>query len=189
MKILSVYNELNDEYGDSWLEFEPETIRGIEDVGELKFNAIMALQTIFSSQSDGNGIYFTDWRIFEKIVLTFIGVVPDFNEIEHAEPHEIHYVCNLLKRIVGDVDFNSEVSDYVVASYKTENIVYCPFYKKVDEKLPEDELKRKVREIWEQLPEDKSQEEVRKLSNTPEAYQIRRLVYIEKYTEEMLANA
>lgn len=189
MKILSLYNKLNDEYGDSWLEFEPETIRGIEDVDELKFNAIMALQTIFSNQSDDNGVYFTDWRIFEKIVLSLTGVVPDFTEIEHVEPHEIHYVCKLLKEMTGDVDFNSEVANYIVASYNTENLVYCPFYKKVDEKLPEDELKKRVRKIWEQLPEEKPQEEVRNLENTPEAYQIRRLVYIEKYAEEMLKDA
>ena len=192
MDLLKTYNQLNDEYGEEWLDFEPETLRGTKYIGEgdeLKFNGIMALQTALSSQADANGIYFTDWRIFEKVVLSLTGVIPDFTEIEHVEPHEIHYVFSLLKNLSGDVEFNSEVTDYIVAAYNTENLVYCPFYKKVDDKLKEDDLKKRVRELWERLPEDKPQEEVRKLENSPEAYQIRRLVYIEKYTEEMLKDA
>ena len=191
MIVLQLYNHLNDEYGEEWLDFEPETIRDVVregDKDELKFNTIMALQTAIKTQSDTDGFYFNDWRVFEKIVLCCVGVVPDFLEIEHVEPQEIHYAYELFQKIKPEVDFSIEVAKYIAASYNEENIVYCPFYTKVDKYLEEDSFKEEVRSLWEKL-KDKDIDKISQLEETAEGVQIRRLVYIEEYSKEMLRNA
>lgn len=183
MTILELYQKLEKEY-PGWLDFEPETIRDFDWVkgNELIFNQIMALQTILVAQSDDKGVFFTDWRLFEKVVLTFDGVVPDFHQFEEAEAHEIHRTVNILKKIKGSVEFNDEVTKYIAAAYMTENIVYCPFYRGVDGFLIEDDLKVKVREIWNKI--SKLSDPFKIIERADEdavSVQIKRLLYIKKF--------
>ena len=173
MKLLDDLNENH----SGWLDWEPETIRKIiidEDNAynsEIAFNKIMALQTVLNSQSDDEGLFFTDWQMFEKIVLALNGVIPNFADIEEAEPHEIHYVYNLF----DNVDFNEEVKKYIAASYKANNVVYCPFYEGVNDYLKHHQLNKKVKDRYN--PDDDI-EDVAELEDTPVNVQLKKLAYI-----------
>lgn len=160
-----------------WLEWEPETLRELFPNDEVLLNKVLALQTALASQtvdgSLGGFFYFTDWQIFEKIVVAFSGEVPDFSEVEECEPHEIHHVVAQLSEIFPVV-FSEDVARYIAAAYMTANVVHCPFYSKVDEFLPKTELKDAVALRWKK---DKRVVD----ENNPVDIQIGRLIEIELY--------
>lgn len=169
MKLLDT---LNEKYPD-WLGWEPETIRDIIDPTEKEFNKIMALQTAYNSQYDEDGFHFTDWFIFEKIVSALNNVEPDFSELEHPEVVEIHKALAMLPE---EVSFEEEVLKYIAASYKAENIVYCPFIEGVNQFLEDDDLSRRVKREW---PKKSLQ-----LKETPVNVQLRRLLMIRKVVDQ-----
>lgn len=184
---MGLLNELNKNY-KGWLEWEPETIREIITDDEVKFNKIMALQTVLNAQSDDESIYFTDWQIFEKIVLALNEIVPNFADIEEAEPHEIHLAYLFLEDIKGEVGFNDEVKKYIATSYHTNNIVYCPFYDSVNDFLDDSELVTKVKDYYEKIPwdEDEAIEKIADLDDNQVVVQVKKLIYIIQYTKKEL---
>ena len=169
MKLL---DELNKNH-PNWLEWEPETIRDVIEPTEKEFNKIMALQTIYNSQYDDGKVRFTDWFIFEKIVNALNNSHPDFSELEHAEPVEIH---KALAMIPENFEFSEEVLKYIAASYKTENIVYCPFIEEVNNFLDESELTKKVKSKWHDNLSLKNKE-------NPVNVQLRKLLLIKKVAD------
>jgi hypothetical protein len=174
---------------DGWRDFEPETIRDLDlgpEMDEKLFNKIMALQTCFNAFEDDEGFYFNDFRMFEKITLAFNDVIPDFTEIEHAEPHEIQVTINFLEEI-DSVDFDEEVVNYIVASYNYANILYCPFIEKVNNNLEDNKLKSKIASFWNKLPKD--QDTINKIAETEDSIvsnQIKKLLYVKRYAEVFL---
>lgn len=191
---LFLYRFMTDNYGDDWLEYEPETIEEITIDGETisesegNMNKIMALQTALLSQTDDEGFHFTDWQIFEKIVLTLNDVVPDFEQIEQADPHEIEGAFALLRQIEDNITFNDEVASYIAATYQVKNIVYCPHHKQVDELLANTELRNDVEEVWNKLPEttDEIVDKIANLEDEVRSYQLKKLMFIEEYTKELV---
>lgn len=188
MTPLFIYRYLNKNFQDDWLTFEPETFKDItinkKEIDKEDLNKILALQTALNSQSNDTTFFFTNWQIFEKIVLSFNDVVPNFEEVEQVEPHEIQAVITLFEKI-KKVDFNDEVASYIAASYETENIVHCPFSKKVDEKLEDDKLKKQVKQFLEKVDLDTPNliEEIVNLNETPLTIQIRKLLFIKEYVK------
>lgn len=189
MNLIKLHNSLEDI--DGWRDFEPETIRELEiedkviGEDEVLFNKVMAIQTALNAFKDEEGFYFNDFRMFEKIVLAFNDVVPEFTEIEHAEPREIQVAINFFERI-APVDFNEEVVNYIVASYNAANILYCPFIEKVNNELENNKLKPKVKDFWNRLPKD--EEAINKIAETEGimANQIKKLLYVKRYAEVFL---
>jgi len=190
MNLIELYNNLEDING--WRDFEPETIRELEIEGkvigedEVLFNQVMAIQTALNAFKDGEGFYFNDFRIFEKIVLAFNGIVPEFTEIEHAEPHEIQVAIDFFERI-APVEFNEEVTNYIVASYNQANIFHCPYIENVNDHIDGGKLKDKVEEIWSKLPkDDKTAGKVAETEESIFSNQIKSLFYIKKYSDVLL---
>lgn len=190
MNLIELHNNLEDIEG--WRDFEPETIREIEIEGEVigedevLFNKVMAIQTAMNAFKDEEGFFFNDFRIFEKVVLAFNGVIPEFTEIEHAEPHEIQVAIDFFERI-EPVDFNEEVANYIAASYNQANIFYCPYIEKANDHIEGGKLQDKVKEIWGKLP--KTDEVAAKIAETEESIfsnQIKNLFYIKKYSDALL---
>jgi len=193
---MQLYSDLEHQYPE-WLEWEPETIREIPlvqkesgDVDETKFNKVMSLQTTINSQSDELGFHFTDWFIFEKTLLALNGAVPDFQEVEQAEPHEIQGGIYILEGILGSLTFNDEVAKYIAASYKTNNMVYCPFYEDVDKYLEDSPLKEKTKKLWNKVPSnDEAIDKIAETDDTPASVQIKRLLYVREYAKAVFKNA
>jgi len=182
-----MYEILNERYPD-WLDYEPEIIRELdldEEMTESLFNKIMALQTAFVSQSDGEEFYFTDWRIFENITLSLNGIPPNFGEIEQAEPYELLGVHRLFEEL-KEVNYNESIINYMVASCKTEGIAAFPFIDRVNDKLEDTELKENTMKKWGGLSDNKI-EVARKLStDSPVNIQIKKLVYADAYADRLV---
>ncbi len=176
---MQLYHRLNEEH-PGWLDWEPETIRKIIEPDEKEFNKIMALQTALNSQSDDEGFHFTDWQVFEKIVLTLNGVVPNFIEVEEAEPREIEAAFRILKTIKDDVTFNNEVEKYIIASYKNNNFIYTPFLD-IDLEYTESKMVEKLKRKW---GSNREYTDNALLQN-----QLKRLHRVEEYAKEMVKNA
>lgn len=175
---MELLDELNKEH-PNWLEWEPETIRRIiNPTDEKEFNKIMALQTVYNSQydQDDDEFHFTDWFIFEKIVIALNDAKANFDTVEEAEPYEIHRALKLLDK---PSSFSEEVLKYIAASYKSSNIVYCPFIEEVNEYLDDTDLKKKVSRKWyKQFNVDNL-----KLEDTAINIQLRKLGFIKKAIE------
>lgn len=143
-----------DKMGD-WIDWEPETIRTLKldggIVDEVTFNKIMAMQAILRTQVIegplGTIIHFDNWKLFEKAVITLNNNVPDFTEVESAEPFEIHRAIMMLEKL-HNVTLGGDAAKYIAAAYMTANIVHCPFYEVVDDLLENTTLKTIVKEAW-----------------------------------------
>jgi len=113
---INVYNFLNKVFGESWWEWEFETI---ERLLWIKYNA--ALESINRDKifairhvcrSDGA---FTDWFEFNQVALSFSGCIADFEYLRNPSPGMVINAVKTLNHIRPDRNgsFGNDVLKYI----------------------------------------------------------------------------
>jgi hypothetical protein len=127
VKVLGVYGILNEHYGRSWWDWEPETVwqtlkkeHGFDPDEDLK-NLISALQLCVSTNQP-----FENWHVFEKVGHAFNQNPVNFGIVQPLEPQETALTLKLLRAIRPKQDFASEICGYLAAVAKNAGLVYLP---------------------------------------------------------------
>lgn len=156
ISVLSIYSILNQDYGNDWHEWEPETIwqtletdHGISPSSEVK-NIIQALQVVCKTNFP-----FEDWNIFENVGHAFNGNDVNFSVIQPLEMDEIAKTIKVLSAIRPKQEYEPEVCGYIAACAKSAGMVWlapelfgegCQSF--LDEMNNDIELKEKVKSVW-----------------------------------------
>lgn len=128
IKILKLYQFLNDKYDREWWDWEPETIwKSLEDshiegeTPEGVKNAAMALQLTTNTHAP-----FEHWHIFEKVGHAFNSNPVSFAIVQPLEIEEACLTMAILKRIQPKTAFDGEVLTYVAACAKNCGVSFLP---------------------------------------------------------------
>jgi hypothetical protein len=166
LKVLSLYQFMNDHYKRDWWDWEPETLWRSLEVDHLEGegatpdeikNAVMALQLCVNAMAP-----FEHWHIFEKVGHAFNWNPVSFAIVQPLEPDEAALAMAVLRKIQPRNTFEPEVLVYVAACAKSAGMVYLPdnMAPGVQEKLNditfEIELRDATKKAWEdkELPKD-----------------------------------
>jgi len=133
---LEVFVDLEQKYGHSWQDWEPETVAQtlLEDYGitlsEDGVNIVGALQVVLNTN-----YAMEHWHVFEKVGHAFNTNVVDFTVLQPLEPHEISLTYTVIGAIRRDTDYEPEISSYVASAAKNAGMVYLPiqFFRKSDQ--------------------------------------------------------
>jgi len=123
-----VYNFLNQAFGDSWWEWEFETLErllwinygvALENINRDKIYAIRHL-----CRSDGS---FNDWYEFNQLALSFAGVMADFEYLRNPSPGMVVNAVKAMNHIRPDKasSFGIDVIKYICVLLKNEGL-YTP---------------------------------------------------------------
>lgn len=125
--IVSIYNMMNQNFKQDWMNWEPETLWttlekdfGVNPTPSMK-DALMAMTVIGKTD-----LPFEDFHIFEKVghALSFNAV--HFSEIHPLEPYEIAKLHKILKMIRNRSQYEDEVLAYVGSCAKHSGYVFLP---------------------------------------------------------------
>lgn len=120
-------NLLDSLYGEDWYKWDSDTLRQTLEadkhgpVDDLAANKIRAVQMLRISNK-----CYTDFRVFEKIVLALNDIPIDWDMVELAEPEEVGYAIHEIKNIYPDAEFGREVAAYIAAICAQEGFVILP---------------------------------------------------------------
>lgn len=124
---LKIFHLLNDHYGESWHDWEPETIWATLERGEglhpddaLK-NVVMALQITASTDYP-----FEHWHAFEKVGQAFNMNHVDFFAVQPLELNEISWTIYALKLVKPKAVFDHEIMAYIAAAAHDAGVTYLP---------------------------------------------------------------
>lgn len=127
LKVLDLFELLNEHYKHAWWDWEPETIwqtlshdHQIEPTEAIK-NIVQALQVIVSTDQP-----FEHWHVFEKVGHAFNYNHVSFATLQPLEVDEIAVTVKLLRAIRPKAEFDKEVCAYMGACAKHSGIVYLP---------------------------------------------------------------
>jgi len=127
MSAIPMWHSLNERYGKSWWDWEPETIWQTltnDFMGhpndELK-NLIQALQVICRTNFP-----FEDWSTFEKVGHALNSNHVTFDHVQLMELDQIAYTIEVLNTLRKGVAWSDDVLAYVAASAKHCGVVYLP---------------------------------------------------------------
>lgn len=147
---LTLFALMNSEFGTSWYDWEPETIKEtvVKDVGvdpsPGTMNKIMALKLLRSCPDK----LINNWRVVEKVSVAFDGDLPSMNEIEDVAPEQLSHAFAIFKKLCKSKP-NEEVSKYVAARLFDAGYVVTPATLGFADKhlkglVDDDTLRRKV---------------------------------------------
>jgi hypothetical protein len=153
---LQVYRLLNDNYGHSWWDWEPETLwqtfaveHHVEADDDLK-NLVQAMQVLVNT----NQVH-EHWHIFENAVNALNGNHVDFTVMQPPTPSDIAAAFKVINTIRPDEEFDEEIYTYVAGVCHGEGMVYLPqglFPKDCQKKLEDitfdRDLERAVAHCW-----------------------------------------
>ena len=134
---LLIVNVLTYHFGDSWVTWEPETVRQeISDRGllltadgedipeESVFDHIFALQLIFSHTG-----FMDFWKMFEKVAKALNKQPVIMTTIQTVTPAEAVYfrkMINILRPDVAEEDFGKDIKKYIAASCMQQGMFIVP---------------------------------------------------------------
>jgi hypothetical protein len=158
MKVLQLYQFMNDKHGREWWDWEPETIwKTIEsdhiegETPEALKSAIMALQLCLNSMAP-----YEHWHVFEKVGHAFNWNPVSFEIIQPLEPDEACLAMSILGRLQRKTAFDDEVLTYVAVCAKSGGVAYLPpemapgVQAKLDEITFEYHLRDATKKLWEE---------------------------------------
>ncbi len=130
-------------YGkDKWVAFNPFTLWSDikEETGEEpadnvkeKINALKVLKS--------NELYFSDPKLFEKIILAFNDSFIDTNMLQVCSPQELAYGIPIAREVVGKKDWDEKILRYIQGCCEEWGlIVYPPSFTFAQRKFPKDSL-------------------------------------------------
>lgn len=125
--VVSIFDQMNEKYGEDWWDWEPETIRVTLDkdfgfeVSEDGENLLGALQLVLNTNQAHE-----HWHVFEKVGHAFNANVVDFSILQPLELDEIALTIDLLRRLRPKQEYLSEIPGYIAAVAKNSGVVYLP---------------------------------------------------------------
>ena len=123
---IELANEMNAKYGDSWLEWEPETLwetirkDWLTYPNEESKNKLMAIKVLMASES-----FWNDWEVFEKICIAFNDRVPNFHVMDDLSTAELTLAVRLASKLKKR-SFGSEVQAYVASEGSEVGYIILP---------------------------------------------------------------
>jgi hypothetical protein len=110
-------NLITSKAGPDWIvTFAPETLwTYFSDIPELKDipnyrllkDKVLAIKTLLNSSA-----FWSDWHVFEKVILTFNDIVPNFSIIQEPDITDLYIGVYLADEIRTET-FSSEIQTYV----------------------------------------------------------------------------
>jgi hypothetical protein len=173
-----LFKVLNSKFPE-WKEWEPETIwdtiRNVtgSSPDESNRNKIMAAKALYASDD-----FFTEWHVFEKIVLAFNGIVPNFVVHEEPSPGQIAYAVGEANKIIAGI-FSHEIIRYVRFIFGENGFLLFP--KELSFAEPDkNDIVEYMKGYWEGISN------VNQLKpESPERIQLEKITSISKYIEQM----
>jgi len=169
IKILMLYQLMNDKHGREWWDWEPETIWHMIEADHIEGqtpeetkNVIMALQLTLNSMAP-----FEHWHIFEKVGHAFNWNPVSFEIVQPLEPDEACLAMVLLSRIQRKAVFEDEVLTYVAVCAKSGGVAYLPpelapgVQDKLNEITFEYHLRDATKKAWESSTQPKADDPLR----------------------------
>lgn len=143
--------ELDDAWGDEWLDWEYETIfqtahnEGV-DIQRQNEDKIMALKVLLNTNR-----FWEESRVFEKVCLAFNHKIVDWMVVQEPGVHEMSAARALIDRYIDEQEFSDEVKTYVAGVAIHAGFVMLPpllrfasepFSKKLMENMGDEALDR-----------------------------------------------
>jgi hypothetical protein len=121
-----IYDFLNGSFGDSWWEWEFETIEKLlwgrygVALEEINRDKLWAIKHLCNSQRP-----FLDWSEFNQTALSFGGVMANFEDLKRPTPGMLINAVKSMQYIRPEEKFSFEVKKYICILLKAEGI-YTP---------------------------------------------------------------
>ena len=178
---------MNDRLGESWREWEPETIWKVlmDELGyypteELK-NLIMCFQVISTTN-----LPFEDWSVFENVGHSLLQNPVHFSQVQPLEPDEIALTVKFLKMIRPGELFEDDILGYAASSAKNAGMVYLPddLYPKGSQELLDnignaEDLRDRVEKLYPKFLKGLD-------VSTPIGVQMARLLEVREFVDEKI---
>lgn len=179
MKVLDVFQLLNEHYNHDWWDWEPETIwrtlkldHDIESTEEVK-NIVQALQVVVKTDFP-----FEEWHVFENVAHAFNRGPVNFGQMQPIDLDEAALAIAILKKIRPKSEYQQEVCGYLGACAKHCGMVY----------MPEEFFPKCAQTYLDSMGNSEELKHMVMTKGSGEAYdvQINRLKSIRQYVEENL---
>jgi hypothetical protein len=150
---------------------------GMGDISDINMSKINAVKTLHLVDT-----FWERWEVFNWCTMALNGIFPDFEVMQVPTISQCLISCDIARRLRMDVDWSSEVKEFVSAVFRTDGVVCafepCDFISIDTEGLPVDcaevaTLWSKVR-VTGEAPTDE----------TIVAEQLRRLLFVYKELKE-----
>lgn len=105
----------------NFFEYEPELVEKELGIGRKDCEKIFASQLVFESS-----VPFSDWHVFEKVVLVFNDRTVDFMWIQDLTVAEIVWAYHLMRRIDPHSKFSAEVLAFIANQMHEEGFIDVP---------------------------------------------------------------
>jgi len=120
-----IYKFLKSHYGDSFIRWEPETLRVVladdlnsTDIPDNVWETILAIKTA------AVGVSWDNYIAFEKSSLAISGMPVDPGSIQYVSPKQMYRMYTFMKEIDPGQTFSDEVLRYIAARLFSDNLVY-----------------------------------------------------------------
>jgi hypothetical protein len=121
-----VYSNLKEKYGDSFINWEPETLKIVlSDDFELNDIPDNVWESILATRVAGAGIMWEDYTAFEKGSLAVSGSPVHPGTIQHVSVEEMSEMYKLMNSIDPEGTLSDEVARYIAARMHTDGYLYC----------------------------------------------------------------
>ncbi len=181
---IKMFKDLNEKYGQSWWDWEPETVwqtlqhdYAISFVDEKTKNLIQAMQVICKTNFP-----FEDWHAFEKVGQALNMNPVSFEHVQLMDLDQVAYTIKILETMRPNMKFEDDILGYTAASAKHCGVCY----------LPEDLFPKGSQDFLDKMGNNEElRDQVAKsngnyLINTPIGVQLARIHEIRDYVEERL---
>jgi hypothetical protein len=121
-----IYSNLKGKYGESFLNWEPETLK-IVLIDDFELDEIPdnLWESILATRVAGDGVTWDDYVAFEKAALAISGNPVHPGKIQHVSVEEMASLYKLMSRISPDEELSDEVARYIAARMHTDGYLYC----------------------------------------------------------------
>jgi hypothetical protein len=100
---------------------EPETIKETLKLTDVELDKLFACQAIFNTNT-----VFTDWHVFEKVVVSVNDVQANFEYMQEVTPAEVTWGVKVIRMIDVGTPFSEEVLAYIATVFHREGFVLLP---------------------------------------------------------------
>ena len=118
---------LDKRYGEEWVGWMPETL---DQMILMDFNTVPTQQNrekVLAMKMCLNINYaWTDWKIFQKVVLALNGIIPNFEVVEDPSLSQVMRALPILRKLRPEDEFEDDVKKYIAVLCKAEDLIMPP---------------------------------------------------------------